>query len=177
MPSVLGTIRRNRWHYAYLFIFPILVVFGLFRIYPSIQTLVYSFFDINLVAKTLKAVALKNFILLAHDATFLKAVKNTFIFALAIVFISTAIGLVLATLFTSRMRGAAVLKAVYFAPFITSTVAAAVVWTFLYNPRASGFSTASWRSSACPGAAGSPPARTRWPASSSSAYGRRSATT
>jgi multiple sugar transport system permease protein len=135
MPSVLGTIRRNRWHYAYLFILPILVVFGLFRIYPSIQTLVYSFFDINLVAKTLKAVALKNFILLAHDATFLKAVKNTFIFALAIVFISTAIGLVLASLFTSRMRGAAVLKAVYFAPFITSTVAAAVVWTFLYNPR------------------------------------------
>jgi multiple sugar transport system permease protein len=135
MPSLLGTIRRNRWHYAYLFVLPILVVFGLFRIYPSIQTLVYSFFDINLVAKTLKAVALKNFFLLAHDATFLKAVKNTFIFALAIVFSSTAIGLVLASLFTSRMRGAAVLKAVYFAPFITSTVAAAVVWTFLYNPR------------------------------------------
>jgi len=135
MPSLLGTIRRNRWHYAYFFILPILVVFGLFRIYPSIQTLVYSFFDINLVAKTLKAVALKNFFLLAHDATFLKAVKNTFIFALAIVFSSTAIGLVLASLFTSRMRGAALLKAVYFAPFITSTVAAAVVWTFLYNPR------------------------------------------
>ena len=89
MPGILGTIRKNRWHYAYLFILPILVVFGLFRIYPSIQTLVYSFFDINLVAKTLKAVALKNFFLLVHDATFLKAVKNTFIFALAIVFSST----------------------------------------------------------------------------------------
>jgi ABC-type sugar transport system permease subunit len=135
MPSILGTIRKNRWHYAYLFILPILVVFGLFRIYPSIQTLVYSFFDINLVAKTLKSVALKNFLLLVHDATFLKAVKNTLIFALYIVFCSSAIGLVLASLFTSRMRGAAVLKAVYFAPFITSTVAAAVVWTFLYNPR------------------------------------------
>ena len=135
MPSILGTIRKNRWHYAYLFILPILVVFGLFRIYPSIQTLVYSFFDINLVAKTLKPVGVKNFLLLVHDATFLKAVKNTLLFALAIVFSSTAIGLVLASLFTSRMRGAAVLKAVYFAPFITSTVAAAVVWTFLYNPR------------------------------------------
>jgi ABC-type sugar transport system permease subunit len=135
MPSILGTIRKNRWHYAYLFILPILLVFGLFRIYPSIQTLVYSFFDINLVAKTLKPVGLKNFLLLVHDATFLKAVKNTLIFALAIVFWSTAIGLVLASLFTSRMRGAGILKAVYFAPFITSTVAAAVVWTFLYNPR------------------------------------------
>jgi multiple sugar transport system permease protein len=135
MQGILSTISKNRWHYAYLFILPILVVFGLFRIYPSIQTLVYSFFDINLVAKSLKPVGLKNFFLLVHDATFLKAVKNTFIFAAAIVFSSTAIGLVLASLFTSRMRGAAVLKAVYFAPFITSTVAAAVVWTFLYNPR------------------------------------------
>jgi multiple sugar transport system permease protein len=135
MASFLGTVRRNRWHYAYLFILPILLVFGLFRIYPSIQTLVYSFFDINLVARTLKPVGVKNFILLVHDATFLKAITNTVIFTFYIVVFSTVIGLVLASLFTTQMRGAAILKAVYFAPFITSTVAAAVVWTFLYNPR------------------------------------------
>jgi len=135
VPSVLTTIRRNHWHHAYLFILPILLVFGVFRIYPSIQTLVYSFFDINLVAKTLKPVALKNFLLLAQDATFLKAIKNTLIFAVYIVVCSTALGLILASMFTSQMRGAAIFKAAYFAPFITSTVAAAVVWTFLYNPR------------------------------------------
>lgn len=135
MPSALSTIRRNRWHYAYLFILPILLVFGVFRIYPSIQTLVYSFFDINLVARTLKPVALKNFFLLAQDATFMKSIRNTLTFTVFIVVFSTALGLVLATLFTSRMRGTALFKAVYFAPFITSTVAAAVVWTFLYNPR------------------------------------------
>ena len=135
MPGALSTIRRNHWHYAYLFILPILVVFGLFRIYPSIQTLVYSFFDINLVAKTMKPVAFRNFVLLLHDGTFLKAIKNTLVFAVFIVVVSTALGLVLGSLFTSRMRGSALFKAVYFAPFITSTVAAAVVWTFLYNPR------------------------------------------
>ena len=135
MPGILGTIRKNRWHYAYLFILPILVVFGLFRIYPSLQTLVYSFFDINLVARSLKPVGVRNFLLLVHDATFLKAISNTLIFALYIVLVSTAIGLVLASMFTSGMRGTALFKAVYFAPFITSTVAAAVVWTFLYNPR------------------------------------------
>ena len=135
MPGILGTIRKNRWHYAYLFIFPILLVFGVFRIYPSLQTLLYSFFDINLIARTLKPVGLRNFFLLAHDATFLRAISNTVIFTLYIVVVSTAIGLVLASMFTSRMRGSSVFKAVYFAPFITSTVAAAVVWTFLYNPR------------------------------------------
>jgi multiple sugar transport system permease protein len=135
MPGILGTIRKNRWHNAYLFILPILLVFGLFRIYPSLQTLLYSFFDINLVAKTLKPVGLSNFLLLVHDRTFVKAVTNTVIFAFYIVVVSTAIGLVLASMFTSRLRGTSVFKAAYFAPFITSTVAAAVVWTFLYNPR------------------------------------------
>jgi ABC-type sugar transport system permease subunit len=77
----------------------------------------------------------KNFLLLARDDTFQKAVGNTVIFAVWIVVASTAIGLVLASLFTSKMRAAGLFKAVYFAPFITSTVAAAVVWTFLYNPR------------------------------------------
>ena len=135
MPRILSTIRHNHWGHAYLFILPILLVFGLFRIYPSIETLVYSFFDINLVAKTMKPVALKNLLLLAQDATFLKAIRNTLVFALYIVVVSTVLGLVLASLFSSRTRGSAVFKAVYFAPYITSTVAAAVVWTFLYNPR------------------------------------------
>jgi len=135
MPSILRAARAKRWHYAYLFILPILTLFGLFRIYPSIQTLAYSFFDINLVSKVFKPVGLKNFLLLARDSTFQKAVGNTVIFAVWIVVASTAIGLVLASLFTSKMRAAGLFKAVYFAPFITSTVAAAVVWTFLYNPR------------------------------------------
>jgi multiple sugar transport system permease protein len=135
MRGFLASIQRRRLHYAYGFILPILVVFGLFRLYPSVQTLVYSFFNINLIAKTQSWVGLKNFVALLSDDTFLKSIKNTLTFALYIVVLSTSLGLVLASLFTSKLRGTAIFKAVYFAPFITSTVAAAVVWTFLYNPR------------------------------------------
>ncbi len=177
MPSILGTIRKNRWHYAYLFILPILVVFGLFRIYPSIQTLVYSFFDINLVAKTLKPVALKNFLLLVHDATFLKAVKNTLIFALYIVSLlhgARARPGLPVHLPHARRGGpqGGVLRAVHHEHGRGGRGLDVPL-----QPALRAVQQHPGDLSACPGAAGSPPARTRWRASSSSASGRRSATT
>ena len=125
MSGLLTTIRKRRWHYAYLFISPVLVLFGLFRIYPSVQTLVFSFFKINVVTREYKPVGLENFRLLLQDATFGKALENTFLYAVAIVTIATFLGIVLAALFTSRLRGGGVFRGIYFAPYVTSTVAAA----------------------------------------------------
>jgi len=135
MNGLFERIRKNRWHYAYLFISPILILFGLFRVYPSVQTLVFSFFEINIVAKTYEWVGLENFALLLEESDFLKAIANTFTYAFYIVVFSVIIGLVLASMFSSRMKLAGLFKAVYFVPFITATVASAVVWSYLYDPK------------------------------------------
>ncbi len=135
MNGLFERIRKNRWHYAYLFISPILILFGLFRVYPSVQTLVFSFFEINIVAKTYEWVGFENFALLLEESDFLKAIANTFTYTFYIVVFSVFIGLVLASMFTSRMKLAGLFKAVYFVPFITATVAAAVVWSYLYDPK------------------------------------------
>ncbi|HUV07250.1 MAG TPA: sugar ABC transporter permease [Spirochaetia bacterium] len=135
MVNFITRVRKQHWHYAYLFISPVVIFFGLFRVFPAIQTLFFSFFDVNIVAKKLKWVGLKNFVLLLDDTSFLKAISNTFIYAFYIVLVSAFIGIVLASLFTSKMKLAGLFKAVYFVPFITATVAAAVVWGFLYDPK------------------------------------------
>jgi multiple sugar transport system permease protein len=49
--------------------------------------------------------------------------------------VSAALGLVLAVLFNTGFRLRELLKAVYFAPMVTSTAAAAMVWWWLYNPQ------------------------------------------
>ncbi len=133
--NLLTKAKKNRWHYAYLFIAPILILFGLFRVYPAIETLIFSFFRVEIVAHRYQWVALKNFLALLHDLSFAKAVSNTFIYALYIVSISTFLGLVLAAMFNSKMKLAGFFKGIYFVPFITSTVAAAVVWSYLYDPK------------------------------------------
>jgi ABC-type polysaccharide transport system permease subunit len=135
MKSLIQKARKERWGYAYAFIAPIIILFGLFRVYPSIETLAFSFFDVNIISKTYTPVGFENFGKLIEDSSFMLAVRNTFVYAFFIVLVSTAIGMVLASIFNSKMKGAGVFKAVYFAPFITSTVAAAVVWGYLYDPK------------------------------------------
>ena len=135
MSRLLTKVKKRRWHYAYLFISPVLIFFGLFRVYPSIQTLVFSFFEVNIVAKKYEWIGLQNFAMLLQESDFIRAIANTFIYTFYIVVFSVFIGIVLASMFTSRMKLAGLFKAVYFVPFITATVAAAVVWSYLYDPK------------------------------------------
>ncbi|NOY10124.1 MAG: sugar ABC transporter permease [Spirochaetes bacterium] len=127
--------KKNRWHYAYLFIAPVLIFFGLFRVYPAVETLIFSFFKVEIVARRYQWVGLKNFSLLLRDDSFIRAISNTFVYAIYIVTISAFLGLILAAMFNSNMKLGSLFKAVYFVPFITSTVAAAVVWGYLYDPK------------------------------------------
>ena len=135
MGNLWTVARKNRWHTAYLYIAPVLIVFGLFRVFPAVQTLVFSFFKVNLVSHSFQWVGLKNFSLLVQDIYFRKAVGNTLIYAFYIVVVSLLLALALSTLFTSKMKLGSVFRAIYFVPFITSTVAAAVVWSYLYDPK------------------------------------------
>lgn len=127
--------RRQYWFHAYLFVAPVLLVFGLFRVWPSLQTLYFSFFKVELLRGRLTFIGLQNFADLWADEIFRGAALNTLIYAVAIVPIAAGIGLALAVLFNEEFRGRELLKALYFAPMVTSTVAAAVVWWWLYNPQ------------------------------------------
>lgn len=128
-------MHRRHYLHAYLFTAPVIVLFGLFRIWPSIQTLYFSFFNVELLKSRLTFVGLANFVDLIHDELFLGAITHTLIFAVAIVPVSAALGMVLAVLFNEELRLKEFFKAIYFAPMVTSTVAAAVVWWWLYNPQ------------------------------------------
>lgn len=135
MSAWLRRAQRQYWFHAYLFVAPVLLFFGLFRVWPSLQTLYFSFFRVELLRGRLTFVGLQNFTDLLADTVFQKAALNTIIYAVAIVPAAAGLALILAVLFTEEFKGRELLKAVYFAPMVTSTVAAAVVWWWLYNPQ------------------------------------------
>ena len=133
--QTVARIRARRILHAYLFITPIILLFGIFRVVPSIQTLLYSFYKVELLRGRFTFTGLDNFRALLTDEIFRKATVNTLVYVATIVPISAVLGLVLAVLFNSRFRLREFFKAVYFAPMVTSTAAAAVVWWWLYNPQ------------------------------------------
>ncbi len=131
--SVRRMYRRHYLH-AYAFISPVLILFVLFRVWPSVQTLYFSFFKVELLRHRLTFLGLGNFADLLQDGVFRQALQNTLIYAIAIVPASAALAMVLAVLFVEEFRLKEFFKAVYFSPTVTSTTAAAVVWWWMYNP-------------------------------------------
>lgn len=126
---------RKKYFHAYLFIAPIIVSFGIFRVYPAIQTLIYAFFKVELLRHRFTFIGLENFFSLLEDKIFLKSFVNTLKYVTYTVPISTAIGIIMAIVLNTKLRINNFLKAVYFSPYVTSAVAAAMVWWWLYNPQ------------------------------------------
>lgn len=74
------------------------------------------------------------YLLLAGDAVFMKSLVNTIAFALVIVPVQSAFGLLLALLVNRRMRGVNLFRTIYFLPVVTSMVVISLLWKFLYSP-------------------------------------------
>jgi ABC-type sugar transport system permease subunit len=132
---MLSRLHARRAFHAYLFIAPVILLFGFFRVLPSIQTLLYSFFKVELLRGRFTFLGWENFTALLQDEIFRQATVNTLMYVAVIVPVSAGLALLLAALFTAQFRLQELFKAVYFAPMVTSTVAAAMVWWWMYNPQ------------------------------------------
>jgi multiple sugar transport system permease protein len=122
------------------FIAPALALILLFFVVPVVAgfLLAATDFDIYAIAdlSTARFVGLSNFAALLHDPVFWKALANTFYFVLVGGPLSVAVSLGAAMLLNGRLvRLKGLFRTVYFAPVVTTMVAVAVVWRYLYHPR------------------------------------------
>ncbi len=118
---------------GYLFASPWIITFGLFWIYPLFYSLYLAFTDYRLMHHTYKWVGFQNFERLLTDQSFLLALKNTFIFVLGTIPITTVVSLILALLIEKNFKGRSIFRSGYFIPSITSMVVIALIFTNLYS--------------------------------------------
>ncbi|MDZ7361541.1 MAG: sugar ABC transporter permease [candidate division KSB1 bacterium] len=138
-PSLRGEIRSLR-RAAYLFLAPALLPILAFFFLPALAAFVLSFTDFDIYSlgnfQYARFVGLKNYRQLLHDPLFWKAMANTFYYVLLGGPLSIATSLGAALLINSRLvRFRSFFQTVYFAPVVTTLVAVAVVWRFIYHPR------------------------------------------
>ncbi|MCB1330993.1 MAG: sugar ABC transporter permease [Maritimibacter sp.] len=72
-------------------------------------------------------------VVIAKDVVFLKALRNTLIFALFIVPLQGGGALLLALLINQRLRGINVFRTLYFMPVVISIVVISLLWRFIYD--------------------------------------------
>ena len=116
------------------------ILFGLFLALPILASFILSFtsFGLRDLANPIGAsfVGVDNYIKLLSDKTFWTSLLNTFYFVIVGVPLSMAVSLAAALLLHSRVaRFKAFLRTALFAPVVTTLVAAAVVWRYLFNTR------------------------------------------
>jgi multiple sugar transport system permease protein len=125
---------------AFWFVAPALAAIGLFFFVPVVASLGLSLtdFDIYSVADpaNLRFVGLTNYRRLLEDPAFWTALRNTSYFVVVGAPLSVATSLAAALLLSHRLvRWKGLLRTIYFLPVVTTLVAVAVVWRFLYHPR------------------------------------------
>src|SRR5437899_9115491 len=133
-------MRLPRSSPAYGFLAPALIVIVAFCVVPVVASLALSFtdFDVYAVAdhRQLRFVGLANYAHLLADPRWWIALRNTTYFVLVGGPLSVAASLGAALLVDARLaRWKGFFRTVFFLPVVTTLVAVAVVWRYLYHPR------------------------------------------
>ena len=125
---------------AWWFVAPALLVIGVFFFLPVFAALVMSLTDFDIYAladlRNLRFVGLSNYIALLQTPLFWQAFGNTLYFVVVGVPLSIGVSLGAALLLHSRLaRFKAFFRTALFAPVVTTLVAVAVIWRYLFNTR------------------------------------------
>jgi multiple sugar transport system permease protein len=130
----------NRQHAAWLFLAPALLVLGVFFLLPVIAALALSLTDYDLYTladiRNLRFVALGNYWALLQRPLFWSALGHTVYFVAVGVPLSMAASLGAALLLNSPLaRAKPFFRTALFAPVVTTVVAVAVIWRYLFNTK------------------------------------------
>ncbi|HEV8635522.1 MAG TPA: sugar ABC transporter permease [Chloroflexota bacterium] len=119
---------------AYAYLLPTLVGLALFSAGAVLASFVMSFAEYDIVTPPV-FVGLKNYVDLFSAPIVQTVIKNTFYYTLGYVPLNMVVSLGLALLANQKLRGVTLFRSIFFTPTVTSTVAIAMVFAWLYQPQ------------------------------------------
>ena len=133
MPDNRSKLARGEAITGYLFILPQMLGFLILVLVPLVMVFVYSFESRNLLFGNMGFAGLENYKTLVKDDLFFMTLKNTIIFSLGVVPLNLVLSLALALYLGANAAGAKIVRSVIFLPVITSGVAWAIVFKYLFQ--------------------------------------------
>jgi raffinose/stachyose/melibiose transport system permease protein len=136
--SVRGRARRTRPQhvaasaYPHWFYLPAGIVFGLIFVVPTLLSFYFSLTRWTLF--TTEFIGLDNFFQFFQEPSLTSGARNTIVYAVVTSGLKVVLGLLLATLLTSRLRSRNLLRSAIFFPVLVSTVAVGITFAVLMHP-------------------------------------------
>ena len=126
--------RRREIATAVVMLAPSLLFLAAFTYWPILRSAVYGFYDVQLGSPEVFFVGWENYQRLWHDTLFWTSLRNTVVYMVVTVPTSIAMALLLAVALDRGLRGTALYRSTFFYPVMIPSVAAGMVWVFLYAP-------------------------------------------
>jgi alpha-glucoside transport system permease protein len=105
------------------------VILSLYLLYPTVRTLILSFFS----ARGDKFVGLRNYLFAFTEPDLLIAFRNNLLWLVFVTGFVVSLGLVIAVMVDRIKRWEPIAKSMIFLPMAISAVGASVVWKFIYS--------------------------------------------
>lgn len=119
--------------YFYLFLAPWIIGFVAFQIGPILASLGLSFTEWEIISRP-KFIGLENWRRVFQDPLFWQALKVTAIYTAGAVPLGLVASLALALLLNANVRGMALFRTICYLPSVTSGVAVALLWIWIFTP-------------------------------------------
>ena len=129
-----GLSKLEHGYMGFVLILPWLIGFCIFKLYPFVSSLVYSFTDYDLFKGVQNVVGFQNYIDAFTKAKNVKALKVTFTYAFMTVPLKLIFALFIAYILNFKIKGVGLFRTAYYVPSILGgSVAIAVLWKALFK--------------------------------------------
>jgi len=133
MRKAIAKLPRYDGFWAFLLAGPTLLGILIFNLLPIAGSFWLSLTKWNLLSAP-RFVGLKNYQDLFSDSLFYQVMGQTVAFVGLVVALELIGGVLVAMALNSKLKGSQWLRTAYFLPFITSMVAVAIVWGWVFDP-------------------------------------------
>lgn len=118
---------------AYLYLLPTIVIMGVFTFYPFFNSFFLSLHEGPITNPTKVFKGLAQYEKLFQDRKFWQALGNTVYYVVGSVPVTMVLAMLFAVLLNAKIRFLSFFRIAFFLPYITPTVAAAILWAWIFN--------------------------------------------
>ena len=136
----MGAIRQlmgNRWQrhlIPLLFVLPAFLLYGFFVLWPFFNTIYYSLTDWDGAQPIKNFVGLANYRTMWNDSLMWLSLRHNLIWIALGTLTPVVIGLILANLIWSGVKGRIVFRTIFFMPVVMASVVVGIIWHWIYHP-------------------------------------------
>jgi sn-glycerol 3-phosphate transport system permease protein len=126
--------RTQKYVTGWLLLLPAAVLLVTFTHAPAVLTVIDSFYLTATGTQPARFVGLDQYRDMLADEVFLRALKNSALYALITVPVAIVLSLLMALLVNGKVKGKAFLRMSFFLPTMLPMIAVANIWLFFYTP-------------------------------------------